>query len=135
MRYEFTVLGNQSNPFGNPIPYFRTTQGSKWSTGARRYAAWKDFVAGEFERQVREFVRRKNSYTSKPIDLKGKVARMDIVIEWSSKTHADCDNVFKGIADALFVDDKNLAAGSFESRMATDKRGKVIISITINENE
>jgi Holliday junction resolvase RusA-like endonuclease len=45
--------------------------------------------------------------------------------------HADPDNVFKGIADALFKNDKFLD-GSFVSDYAPDSKGRVEISITIN---
>jgi len=40
---------------------------------------------------------------------------MNIQIFWHGENHGDPDNVFKGIADALFADDKHLD-GSFNSQ-------------------
>lgn len=59
---------------------------------------------------------------------------MDIKIEWANGAHADGDNIFKGIADALFVNDKQVSAGSFESKMSEDKVGKVFVKIEINDS-
>ncbi len=58
-------------------------------------------------------------------------ARMDIKIFWKNGAHADPDNVFKGIADALFKNDKFLD-GSFESYYSPEEIGKVEVTITLN---
>jgi hypothetical protein len=55
---------------------------------------------------------------------------MDIKIFWSSDHHGDPDNIFKGIADALFTDDKYLS-GSFNFCDAKDKIGGVDVCITL----
>lgn len=54
-------------------------------------------------------------------------ARMDIQIEFASDVRPDPDNVFKGIADALFENDKYLS-GSFDYSYA--KEGRVLVKIT-----
>lgn len=140
---EFVITGNQENPKGNPIPYTRVTQGTKWTDKALRYGAWKDHVVQQFERAakasgfpldlddqqaVREMIR--TGRPTKPIRLEKSTARMDIRIEWANEAHADADNIFKGILDALFVNDKNVTAGSFESKKSADGVGKVFIKIT-----
>jgi Holliday junction resolvase RusA-like endonuclease len=56
---------------------------------------------------------------------------MDIKIFWMNGIHGDPDNIFKGIADALFKNDKFLD-GSFESHYSQDGKGRVEISITLD---
>lgn len=64
----------------------------------------------------------------KPIILpKGQKAYMDLLIEWKDNTHADPENVFGSIADALFLTDKDLC-GSFD---VTDKRGEGLVHVRI----
>lgn len=127
MIYTFTINGNQENIFDNPIPYHRTTQGSKFSKGAIRYATWKQYVQKCFEQQ-----NNLKATVGKPITLlKGQTAEMHILITWSNQKHGDCDNVYKGIADALFVNDKELTKGSFDSTF-NKKQGKVVVTITIH---
>lgn len=58
-------------------------------------------------------------------------ARMDIRIYWMNGIHGDPDNIFKGIADALFKNDKFLD-GSFETYMSEDGKGRVEVDIAIN---
>lgn len=125
--YIFTVSGNQENALANPIPYFRTTQGSTWSKGAVRYSEWKQYVQKCFETQ-----NNLKAKVGKPIELsKKRTATMDIAIEWSNDAHADCDNIYKGIADALFTNDKFITAGSFKSCKSKNKHGKVFVQINI----
>jgi ribosomal protein S9 len=146
-QFKFIIKGNQEKPDGNPIPYHRATQGSFWNPANRRYHAWKDYVRREFGSQV--FGNKSVKVTShnaddvfrmtgrimkneSPIVIpKGSEARMDIWIWWANGAHADADNVFKGIADALFENDKDLTAGSFESMVAPDKKGRVDVIIKI----
>lgn len=144
MEINFVIEGNQESPTGNPIPYTRVTQGTTWTDKALRYGAWKDYVVQKFEKSAKtcgfplalddktavlEMIRTKRP--PKPINLAKKSARMDILIEWSNEAHADCDNVFKGILDALFVNDKGVTAGSFDSKKSADGVGKVFIKIII----
>lgn len=125
--YIFTISGNQENALANPIPYHRTTQNSLWSKGAKRYSAWKQYVQKCFENQ-----NNLKATTGKPIKLTKEItATMDIAIEWASDAHADCDNIFKGIADALFDNDKYVTHGSFESCKSKNKHGKVYVQIIL----
>jgi hypothetical protein len=59
---------------------------------------------------------------------KGKKIYMDILIEWKDNTHADPENVFGSIADALFQNDKDLC-GSFD---VAEKRGAGKVSVRIS---
>lgn len=130
MRITFTVYGNHENPCGNPIPFQRALK--QHMRGASvRYLEWQSYVrAGMFDWA------EKNMYHIRqlghPILLEhNQRARMDIVIYWASNAHGDPDNVWKGIADSLFKDDKNLA-GSFDFKMAENGAGRVDITIKID---
>lgn len=122
--YKFTVMGNQENPRGNPIPYHRQTQkSSRFDPAALRYQAWKQHVVSAFVKDtgwtVNKWVRpsmlrgRKFVYGSALSSSKDNKYRMSIMIYFADYSHADPDNIFKGIADALFDSDKYLA-GEFD---------------------
>lgn len=133
MEIKFTIKGNQEDPDGNPIPYVRSTRAALWRSDGKRYAAWKDHVQkcliisdiGDRIALIRNNLWR----LKKPLVIDQK-ARMDIKIFWKHGAHGDPDNIFKGIADALFLDDRNLD-GSFESFITEDGKGRVEIKIAI----
>lgn len=142
MTTTFTINGNHEDLSGNPIPYVRSTRAALWRPDGRRYAAWKGYVQKEFirllNRGFREIVKDGSvaatfdSNATKPIRIFGShQARMDIKIFWKNGSHGDPDNIFKGIADALFVNDRTLD-GSFESKIAEDGKGRVDVAIRIN---
>ena len=64
-----------------------------------------------------EMLRKKMALLAKkahPIKIKNYRAWMELKIYWCDESHGDSDNVFKGVADSLFENDKELD-GSFES--------------------
>ena len=128
----FTIKGNQENPNGNPIPYLRTTQRSQWTDKAKRYNAWKDYVRASYLDQVvmkmltKDFVKLHDITKRKPIVKSKEKIHVKIEITFYNKAHADSDNIFKGIADALFMDDKYLS-GEFDYKYG--KSGKVKVAI------
>jgi hypothetical protein len=124
MKIQFVIKGNQENREGNPIPYYRSTKGSFWNKGTQRYNAWKEFVKYEFLKSCGN----NQLCTGKPIVLGTQKARMDLMIHFKDHTHADCDNIFKGIADALFKNDKRLI-GSFDYVIDPNKKGFVEVNI------
>lgn len=143
----FTIHGNHEDQAGNPIPYFRTTQKGQFNKGARRYHGWKDYVRKTYTdmfgdkpkspcrmttteyKKIYEFEKKQSE---KPIDLEGKKAYMTLAITFKNKAHADCDNIYKGIADALFINDKTLASRGFDYEYAEKgKGGKVEVLIEI----
>jgi hypothetical protein len=130
----FTIKGNQEDPEGNPIPYTRVVHNALWLPGAKRYKAWKDHVRKEFFKNNADFVRydeRDRLVCDEPLTTKpSERARMEVRIFWMNGVHGDPDNIFKGIADALFKSDKFLD-GSFESCHARDGKGKVDVRITM----
>lgn len=139
MNVKFTIYGNQDNPKGNPVPYTRVVGRALWVRGAKRYAEWKAYVQSCFftavDQETRKLLKAGNRQIryGKPIELPAHTdARMDLKIFWANGSHGDPDNVFKGIADALFVNDKNLD-GSFESIRAPDAKGRVEVEIRIGE--
>lgn len=126
---KFTIKGNQENPDGNPIGYHRTTQRAKWAPEHQRYEAWKEHVQQACNRSG---YTDQNNLNIKPIKLTPKQkARVDIEIEYASEAQPDNDNVFKGILDALFVNDKYVTAGSFVSKQSKTRQGKVEVIIKI----
>ena len=126
----FTIHGNQEHPNGNPIPYFRTTQAGQWTKGAKRYHAWKDYVKKAWSKAgvPKEY---NDELAKKPIPATKEKIRMTIKIYWMNRAHADCDNVFKGIADALFMNDKYLVSDGFDYEYCPEKRGRVEVTITL----
>lgn len=140
---KFTIPANQGDPTGNPIPYERSTQRTFWNQRDRRYHAWKDYVRGfcwnaisklhgktvaidDTETSIK--LRRFNPRL-KPLLLKRK-CRMDIFATYKHNAHADTDNVWKGISDALFQNDKNVI-GSFDFEVVDGCIPKVDVTITI----
>lgn len=67
----------------------------------------------------------------KPIDLGKGSASMKIKIHWGKKVHGDPDNIWKGIADALFQNDREVE-GCFSYETAPDKNGKVDVEIKLS---
>ena len=141
MEIKFTIRGNQNEPKGNPIPYTRVVGRALWTVEAKRYAAWKEYVRAEYIEKSKSPITAKvgeellylMTFDTKvsPIVLNsGHKARMELKIFWANESHGDPDNIFKGIADALFANDKQLA-GSFDFEKAKDGKGKVEVRITI----
>lgn len=161
MKITFTIIGNQDDRDGNPVPYVRMTQNDYFKPTARRYTKWKDHVKATFHRELnymgfpimlddlcggvilrkpeipkkitlaqyqKEVKHLRRARMQKPINLKKTKSRMDIMIHWAGGVHGDPDNVWKGIADALFQNDKNVA-GSFDFKNAEDFKGKVEVTI------
>lgn len=108
---KFIIYGNQEKKLGNPIPYFRQTQASsRFNKNAKRYHAWKDYVRKVAQEQgFRNVIYRGQS----TIIENPKKIKMDMMIYFGNKTHGDSDNIFKGIADSLFPQDKTVC-GSFD---------------------
>jgi Holliday junction resolvase RusA-like endonuclease len=131
----FTVKGNNENWHGNPIPYMRVVGRALWLPKARRYSAWKTYVRKWFYSDYPEYLMhagKKILIDVQPFTTSSaSKARMDIKIFWMNGIHGDPDNIFKGIADALFKNDKFLD-GSFESHYSQDGKGRVEISITLD---
>ena len=130
----FLVKGNQDDWHGNPVPYVRVVKRALWLPEAKRYNAWKSYVRRSFYGDYPEYLMCAGKtllpdllpLTTNSADR----ARMDIRIYWRNGIHGDPDNIFKGIADALFTNDKFLD-GSFETHYSPDGKGRVEIDITL----
>lgn len=134
-KISFVLNGNQDDVYGNPIPYTRVVRRALWVPAAKKYEGWKSFVRRTFYKHCPEFLMRVENqllYGLKPLSTTVSYkARMDIRIYWMNGIHGDPDNIFKGIADSLFKNDKFLD-GSFETYMSEDGKGRVEVDITIN---
>ena len=87
------IRGNQENPKqGNPIPYHRMTQRSKWTKAAQRYLAYKNYIVQHaLEAGLKiDKLKRNGCY------------QLDVVCMFRGENHGDPENVRKGIQDALF---------------------------------
>lgn len=103
-----------------------------------KYNNWKGYVVANFidaidkmDKDEREKIKSHiNFLNSKPIVATENKIYVKIYIEFKDKTHGDGDNIFKGICDALFMNDKYIA-GEFDYEYSKDKIGKIDIEITI----
>jgi Holliday junction resolvase RusA-like endonuclease len=133
-KIQFTIKGNQEDYEGNPLPYIRVVGRALWLPSAKKYHAWKGYVRKSFYAGYPEYVMcdgQRILLDEQPLTTKpSETARMDIKLYWMNGVHGDPDNIFKGIADALFKNDKFLD-GSFESRHAPDGKGRVDVTITV----
>jgi len=129
--FEFTVFGNQEDEKGNPLGYHRTTQKSKWNDASQRYEAWKEHVRSAFYKKYTGDDALENIPLS---TSRERIAKMDVDIYFANDVRADVDNVWKGIADALFKNDKYVLCGSFEGKVSNEKVGWVNIKIKIQKN-
>jgi hypothetical protein len=129
--YTFTIEGNQKDPQGNPIPYKRTLAG-KFRKDSIDYMEWKEFVRSEFDRKgVPRPVSSTKSFPYPELCDQHEVAVLTLNIGWRDRKGGDCDNIFKGIADALFENDKCIVEGHFYSRYTEEKAGNVVVGIEI----
>ena len=134
-KISFVITGNQDDIYGNPVPYVRVVKRALWLPEARRYSGWKSFVRRTFYKGYPEYLMRAENTLLTELQpfstSSAEKARMDVRIFWRNGIHGDPDNIFKGIADALFKNDKFLD-GSFEARNTLDGRGRVEVDITLN---
>lgn len=128
---KFTIKGNPDDIEGNPVPYVRVVGRALWLPRAKKYHAWKQYVREIFHREYPEYPLGEEQ----PLTTKASVqALLAINIYWADGVHADPDNIFKGLADALFKNDKFLD-GSFQSHHASDGKGRVEVEIYIDSNK
>lgn len=141
MKYlKFEIVGNQLEKDGNPISYKRTVKGM-WREADTTYHEWMDYVRRQFRRQImdKELEERivqawkAGKEVEHPIILeKDEICTMYFEIYYKDKKHGDPDNLFKGVADALFLNDKNVyPIIPPHAAMYTGKQGKIIVSIEI----
>jgi len=115
MRFKFTIPGILFGKKVNPVPYTRTTQRQMWvDKNYKRYQCWKGVVSGAFLAFLKENNIDNKPYLKNWLQFKKpinpiKKFRMDIMIYFKDKKHADSDNVYKGISDSLFINDKYIS--------------------------
>lgn len=128
--YTFTITGGGYEEMANPMPKIKLTRGQQWTDRAQNYVLWKQHVIDSYieslvEQGQEDEIKRLEKYLvlgGKPITTDKQEMHMAINIYWNGKAHADPENVFGSIADALFEQDKYLA-GSFD--FAHQKKGSV----------
>lgn len=141
MNLTFEIVGTHEGD-NHALPKAKLTRGQQWTEKAQRYAAWKRHVVDAFiqaarkaklEQSVDKRLVQVSLYPSevtgrKPIEiLKAAHCRMEIFISFKNGKHADPENIFGSIADALFHNDARLR-GSFDFS-ENEPKAKVSISI------
>ena len=87
------IIGNHESLTGNPVPYERMTQRSKYKDdGAKRYIAWQEFVQLQWLKQV-----------GKLPDVKNGRYKISVSLLFKGENHGDPDNIFKGLIDSIFA--------------------------------
>ena len=123
MILSFTILGNQEEKLGNPIPYLRMTQRevallkipdfrirSKGALekrrGIKRYLDWKKYVWMCCHCQARVDGRRAELKEIEELTNGKQKVQLDCVVYFANKKHADPENCRKSVQDSLFRNDK-----------------------------
>jgi Holliday junction resolvase RusA-like endonuclease len=140
----FSIRGNHRDPEANPVPCPRTTHQGRFTKKAKEYMLWRDYVQSLFagsldhlhakistSKAVKDiFLRIKAE--QKPIAEYSK-AHVKLTIHFVNKKgkypHPDCDNVLKGILDALFEDDNRVAFSVDFTE--NNKRGSIDVEVGI----
>lgn len=100
MGISFTVLGS-------PVGAVRTTQRGKWCDPA--YQKYLDYKCAVVQRYCEAGGIWDDPYQNKPIKYNRKVKPVVKVFCWfDTANRPDCDNVFKAVTDALFLNDTNV---------------------------
>lgn len=135
----FTIIGNSEETNGNPIGYKRLLK-NKIRDADYRYINWCEHVRKAYYDAYPSMAvfdisfksNRDTRSTPKPFQLKFKKAYLHTMMYFSDNKHADPDNVQKGIADALFENDKKVA-GTYDFEMSKEKEGRVLVKIIFEE--
>lgn len=127
----FVIQGNPDDDDGNPLGYKRMLK-QHMREDARRYLEWLKHVREAFEDAYPDVFMTDDKW---PLTTsKTSHARMNVDIEFANDGHrADCDNVYKGIADALFQNDKYLMEGHYKGVISPDQKGRVYVTINFEE--
>lgn len=144
MKLTFEIVGTHEGD-NHALPKIKKTRNSYWTPEAQRYAAFKRHIEDAFIRAAKEqkteqsvdqrlvqlSLYPRDITAKKPIMLHPAAhARMDIFIVFKNRKHADPENIFGSIADALFQNDARLR-GSFDfSENGPNAKVRVSISVT-----
>jgi len=96
--WNLVIMGNHDTSHGNPIPYERMTQKTKWLARNKRYFRWKQYI-------LQCWLEKYHRY---PDFAPGDTYRLDVICYFKGENHADPENVRKGVQDALFSNDKHI---------------------------
>lgn len=95
----------------NPIPYQRATQNTTWKKSYQRYMDWKTLLQATFIMNFEGIQKIMKLGVKHPIPYKEPWYSF-CMIYFKDRTHGDPDNVWKGVNDALFVNDKFVMGGT-----------------------
>lgn len=121
---------------GRPVPYTRTTQKQKFNSKQwQRYRDYKAKVQADFlnsleDRNLRRECAQSMVSNGKPVYTYNRKVWVNIMIYFDTQHHGDPDNIFKGVLDALLVNDK-LVAGQFDFKY--DRQPRLEIALEVDE--
>lgn len=123
---------------GNPLPKLKMTGKQHWTDRAQNYVAWKQWVVVKFLESLEKDPDLQRQCEANclryghPIALGAdEHARLFCGFEWKNGKHGDPENCLGAIADALFLNDKNVDVET----MSRQGDGCVSVEINIFENE
>ena len=147
MNLEFEIVGTHEGD-NHALPKIKKTKAQHWTKEAQRYVAWKRHVQTAFTDSVKgknfeqSDAQRLVQISPYPPEITGRkqititpaaYCHMEIFICFKNRKHADPENIFGSIADALFHNDARLR-GSFDfSENEPKARVKVRIAIASEE--
>lgn len=147
MNLEFEIVGTHAGDF-HALPKIKLTKAQQWTDKAQQYAGWKRHVQAAFFQAAKQNkieqsdAQRLVQFCLYPPEITGKkpitlhpeaYARMDIDIGFKNRKHADPENIFGSIADALFHNDVRLR-GSFDFT-ENEPKARVRVRITIADEK
>ena len=135
MQFSFTINGTHEGRQKNAIPKIKKTARQYWTKEVKRYTLWRKHVQAEFLQQLKEVngkeaVKLAENVLIKlrPIPDTKKRIEVKMIIYFKGERHADPENVFGSIADALLQQDKHVK-GEFDYRhVERDPHVDVIIN-------
>jgi len=132
----FEVIGGGYDPMANPMPKLKLTGRQAWLQRVQNYVEWKEHVQLAFvdalkaqDAALGKIAEQRVANGEKPLDTGKHPMFMAIHIYWRGDAHADPENVFGSIADALFANDKYLAVKVDYTHQGKEKQPYVAIMI------
>ena len=141
MKLTFEIHGTHEGDH-HALPKIKLTRAQHWLPKAQQYVAWKRHVCAALSEALKKAPQQYNAQgdlivSAYPQEITGRKqieipkathCRMDIVISFKNGRHADPENIFGSIADAIFHNDARLR-GSFDF-LENQPTAKVTVTIT-----
>lgn len=129
--HQFTVYGEDYDKVFNPVGYFRTTQRAKYANkGYKKYARWKAAVQSAFIQSLTE-CGEPNKFGELDPQYGKIVGDGPWFVEtrhyFHNRSHADNDNIHKGVLDSLLCNDKYVCGSYWPFYHMGEPRAEIMI--------